>query len=86
MTRAHRQFEHRQFELTFVENVCRAESWRHGAELEASPDGNFAYPTPILWEPGVLKVAYSVWGIGLRIATVTVPKEEESAPLPPVAS
>lgn len=54
--------------------------------LEGSPDGNFAYPTPILWEHGVLKVAYSVWGQGLRIATVPVPREEESAPLPPVVS
>ena len=31
-------------------------------------------------------VAYSVWGQGLRIATVAVPRAEQCTPLPPVAS
>jgi len=48
-------------------------TWKHAAVLEAEPTGNFAYPTPIQWEAGVVKVAYSVWGEGLRIATVRVP-------------
>lgn len=68
-----------------MRRVRRAGTWRHAAILEAS-DGNFAYPTPILWEPGVIKVAYSVWGQGLRIATVAVPRAEQCTPLPPVAS
>ena len=49
--------------------------------LEADPNGNFAYPTPIQWKEGVVKVAYSVWGQGLRIATVKVPEEADSMDL-----
>eukprot|EP00976_Prorocentrum_cordatum_P109053 1194955-Prorocentrum_minimum.AAC.3 len=55
-------------------------SWRHAAVVEANPEGNFAYPTVIEWEPGVVKVAYTFWGQGLRIATVTLPSECSALP------
>jgi hypothetical protein len=52
--------------------------------LEADLTGNFAYPTPLPWDKGVVKVAYSVWGQGLRIATVVVPELKDTKDLPPV--
>jgi hypothetical protein len=48
--------------------------------VEADPEGNFAYPTVLEWAPGVLKIAYTFWGQGLRIATVALPEEPSELP------
>eukprot|EP00238_Polyblepharides_amylifera_P013106 CAMPEP_0196574354 /NCGR_PEP_ID=MMETSP1081-20130531/4083_1 /TAXON_ID=36882 /ORGANISM="Pyramimonas amylifera, Strain CCMP720" /LENGTH=387 /DNA_ID=CAMNT_0041892349 /DNA_START=68 /DNA_END=1231 /DNA_ORIENTATION=+ len=48
------------------------ESWVQSAVLENDEQGNFAYPTPIEWEDGIVKVAYTVWNGGLRVATVNL--------------
>ena len=50
------------------------DTWTDAAVLEADPMGNFAYPTPIAVDAdggGVdVMVGYSVWGQGIRVATV----------------
>mmetsp|Transcript_12234 Transcript_12234/g.38752 ORF Transcript_12234/g.38752 Transcript_12234/m.38752 type:complete len:90 (-) Transcript_12234:49-318(-) len=52
----------------------RGERWERAAAVETDAAGHFSYPTVMEWEPGVLKVAYSVWGEGLRLATLPVPR------------
>ena len=49
------------------------QSWGDPVEIEAGPPHNFAYPDVLCWGPtGELKVAYSLWGSGLRIATLAL--------------
>eukprot|EP00899_Mesostigma_viride_P006786 jgi/Mesvir1/16108/Mv08396-RA.3 len=48
-------------------------TWRHLAYIEEDVEGgNFAYPTPIGWAPGVVMVGYSSWGKGIRLATLSI--------------
>lgn len=50
------------------------DTWTDVAVVESDPEGNFAYPTPIaIREKGgsvEVKVGYSVWGQGIRMATI----------------
>ncbi|KAL4445290.1 hypothetical protein ABPG77_011115 [Micractinium sp. CCAP 211/92] len=54
--------------LALSVNDCK--SWEPLAIIEEDPKGNFACPSIVEWLDDTVKIAYTVWGTGLKLATV----------------
>jgi hypothetical protein len=56
--------------LSLALSVDDGKSWEKLLDVEAAADGNFSYPCIVAWSEDTVKIAYTVWGTGLRLATV----------------
>lgn len=56
--------------LSLALSVDDGRSWEPLATLEEDPKGNFSSPSIAEWSEDTVQVAYSVWGEGLKLATV----------------
>ncbi|PSC75556.1 BNR Asp-box repeat [Micractinium conductrix] len=54
--------------LALSVNDCK--SWEPLAIIEEDPKGNFACPSIVEWAEDTVKVVYTSWGAGLKLATV----------------
>ena len=56
-------------------------TWHHIAVIDEGEPHNFAYPDLVNWDVNIIKISYSYWGTGLRLATLDIRKAfQESHP------
>lgn len=56
--------------LTLALSIDDGRSWEVLAAIEDDKDGNFSYPSIVEWSEDTVKVAYTVWGKGIRLASI----------------
>jgi predicted neuraminidase len=56
--------------LSLALSVDEGKSWDTLMAVDAEPEANYSYPSIVEWSEDTVKIAYTVWGVGLKLATV----------------